>query len=84
MMVISVCVNEAVLLLYMCYYLKAALVHHVTLITSCFWWLSVYYKGTDFSTSVGWYINIISVNEITVFNCKFKLKPKMLLPYFLR
>ncbi len=30
---------------------------------------------TDFSTSVGWYINIISVNEITVFNCKFKLKP---------
>ncbi len=30
---------------------------------------------TDFSTSIGWYINIISVNEITVFNCKFKLKP---------
>ncbi len=29
---------------------------------------------TDFSTSIGWYINIISVNEITVFNCKFKLK----------
>ncbi len=26
---------------------------------------------TDFSTSIGWYINIISVNEITVFNCKF-------------
>ncbi len=30
---------------------------------------------TDFSTSMGWYINIISVNEIMVFNCKFKLKP---------
>uniref|UniRef100_A0A673GQM5 PLA2c domain-containing protein n=1 Tax=Sinocyclocheilus rhinocerous TaxID=307959 RepID=A0A673GQM5_9TELE len=25
---------------------------------------------TDFSTSIGWYINSISVNEITVFNCK--------------
>ncbi len=44
----------------------------------------MYYKDTDFSTLIGWYINIISVNEITVFNCKFKLKPKMLLPYFLR
>ncbi len=42
----------------------------------------MYYKDTDFSTSIGWFINIISVNEITVFNCKFKLKPKMLLPYF--
>ncbi len=42
---------------YICYYLKAALVHHVTLITSCFWWLSVYYKDTDFSTLIGWYIN---------------------------
>ncbi len=30
---------------------------------------------TDFSTSLGWYINIITVNEITVFKCKFKLKP---------
>ncbi len=58
---------------YICYYLKAALVHHVTLISSCFWWLSVYYKDTDFSTLIGCYINIISVNEITVFNCKFKL-----------
>ncbi len=38
---------------------------------------------TDFSTSAGWYINIISVNEINVFNCIFKVKPKMLLPYFL-
>ncbi len=78
-MVISVCVNDAVLLLY-CYYLKAALVHHVTLITSCFWWLSSVlqrYK-TDVNTSIGWYINIISVNEITVFNCKFKLKPENL------
>ncbi len=42
----------------------------------------MYYKDTNFSTSIGWYINIISVNEITVFNCKLKLKPKMLLPYF--
>ncbi len=31
MMVIRVCVNDTVLLLYtVCYYLKAALVHHVT------------------------------------------------------
>ncbi len=30
---------------------------------------------TDFSTLISWHINIISVNEITVFNCKFKLKP---------
>ncbi len=30
------------------------------------------------------YINIISVNEITVFNSKFKLKPVNVLPYFLR
>ncbi len=37
---------------------------------------------TDFSTSIGWYINIISVNEITVFNCKSKITVKMLLPYF--
>ncbi len=73
-MAISVCVNDAVLLLYMLLF-KSCLLHHVTLITSCFWWLSVYYKDTDFSTSIGWYINIISVNEITVFNCKFKLKP---------
>ncbi len=28
---------------------------------------------TDFSTLIGWYINIISVNEITVFNCKCEL-----------
>ncbi len=28
---------------------------------------------TDFSTSIGWYINIISLKEITVFKCKFKL-----------
>ncbi len=68
MMVFSVCVND---LLYMLLF-KAALVHHVTL---CFWWLSVYYKDTDFSTSIDWYINIISVNDITVFNCKSKLKP---------
>ncbi len=30
---------------------------------------------TDFSTSIGWYINIISVNKIAVINCKIKLKP---------
>ncbi len=34
---------------------------------------------TDFSTSIDWYINIISVNEITVFNCKITVN---LLPYF--
>ncbi len=35
MMVISVCVNDTVLLLYtVCYYLKAALVHHVTFSSS--------------------------------------------------
>ncbi len=33
---------------------------------------------TDFSTSIGWYINIISCNESTVCNCTFKLKPKKL------
>ncbi len=49
------------------------------LITSDIWWLSISmyefqrYK-TDFSTSEGCYTNIISVHEITVFNCKFKLK----------
>ncbi len=32
----------------------------------------MYFK-TDFSTSISWYINIISVYEITVFKCKFKL-----------
>ncbi len=39
---------------------------------------------TDFSISIGWYMNIISVNEIMEFNCKFKLKPKILLPSFLQ
>ncbi len=38
----------------------------------------------DFTTSIGWYINIISVIEITVFKCQFKLKPKILQSYFLR
>ncbi len=77
MMVISVCVNDAVLLLYtVCYYLKAALVHHVTHHLLLLVVISVLQRyKTDFSTSIGWYINIISVNEITVFNCKFKLKP---------
>ncbi len=57
MMVISVCVNDTVLF-YICYYLKAALVHHVTLITSCFGDYQCITKIlTDFSTSIGWYIN---------------------------
>ncbi len=69
-----VCVNDAVLLLYMLL-LKAALVHHVTLILLLVVISVLQRYKTDFSTSIGWYINIISVNEITVFNCKFKLKP---------
>ncbi len=71
---------------YICYYLKADwlwfimwLSHRCLLLVV----ISVLNRfKTDFSTSIGWYINIISVNEITVFNCKFKLKSKMLLPYF--
>ncbi len=59
-----------------CYYLKAARdglwFRHVTF-SSPPAFISVYYK-TDFSTSINWYINIISVNEITVFNFKFQLK----------
>ncbi len=66
---------------YICYYLKTACDglwfimwlshHHLHLVV-----ISVFQRyKTDFSTSIGWYINIISVNEITVFNCKFKLKP---------
>ncbi len=44
--------------------------HHLLLVV-----ISVLQRyKTDFSTSVIWYINIISVNEITVFKCKFKLK----------
>ncbi len=61
--VISVCVNDAVRVLYMLLFGSSCDSHHL-----------LRYK-TDFSTSIGWYINIISVNEITVFNCKFKLKP---------
>ncbi len=79
MMVISVCVNDTVHLLYMLLFkscLWLALVHHVTHYLLLLVVISVLqsYK-TDFSTSIGLYINIISVNEITVFNCKFKLKP---------
>ncbi len=79
-MVFSACVNDTVHLLYV-YYLKAAcdrlwfimwLSHHLLQLVV----ISVFQRyKTDFSTSIGWYINIISVNEITVFNCKFKLKP---------
>ncbi len=85
MMAISVCVNDAVLLLYMLLFKScfgsSCDSHHLLLLVV----ISVLQRyKTDFSTSIGWYINIISVNEITVFNCKFKLKPKMLLPYFLQ
>ncbi len=73
MMVFSACVNDTVhLLQYICYYLKLFMMGFGSscdfLITTCIWWLSVYFKRykTDFSTSVSWYINIISVNEITV------------------
>ncbi len=81
-MVISACVNDTVH--HICYYLKAAWLwfimwlshHHLLLVV-----ISVFQRyKTDFSTSIGWYINIISVNEITV---KVKtVKPNMLLPYF--
>ncbi len=93
MMVFSACVNDTVHLLYtVCYYVKAACDglwfsvwlshHHLHLVV-----ISVFQRyKTNFRTLIGWYINIISVNEITVFNCKvtFKgktVKPKMLLPY---
>ncbi len=80
MMVFSACVNDTVHFC-ICYHLKAACdgfwfimwlsYHHLHLVV-----ISVFQRyKTDFSTSIGWYINIISVNEITVFNCKFKLKP---------
>ncbi len=40
---------------------------------------------TNFSTLIGWYIiNIISVNEITVFTCTFKLKLYILQIVFLK
>ncbi len=68
MMVISVCVN--VLLFKSCFG-SSCDSHHLLLLVVIS--LLQRYK-TDFSTSIGWYINIISVNEITVFNCKFKLK----------
>ncbi len=76
MMVISVCVNDAVLLLYMLLFKScfgsSCDSHHLLLLVL----ISVLQRyETDFSTSIGCYINMISVNEITVFNCKFKLKP---------
>ncbi len=85
MMVFSACVNDAVHHIYVL--LKAVCdrlwlimwlsLHHLHLMV-----ISVFkmYK-TDFSTSIGWCVNIISVNEITVFNCKFKLKPQNLKCY---
>ncbi len=80
MMVISVCVNDAVLLLYMLLF-KSSFgsscdSHHLLLLVV----ISV--LQTYFSTSIGWYINIISVNEITVFNCKFKLKKEKILDIY--
>ncbi len=56
MMVISVCVNECVV--YICYYLKAALVHRVTVSHLVVISALQRYK-TDFSTSMGWCVNII-------------------------
>ncbi len=87
MMAISVCVNDAVHLLYMLLFKScfgSSCDSHQLLLLVVISVLQRY--KTDFSTLIGWYINIrpISVNEITVFNCKFKLKPKILLPYFLR
>ncbi len=75
MMVISVCVNDAVLLLYMLLFKScfgsSCDSHHLLFLVV----ISVLQRyKTDFSTSIGWYINIISVDEITVFKCKFKLK----------
>ncbi len=77
-------VLSALCTFYLCYYLKAALVNHVTFSSPPTFGVSqcISKVKTDFSTSIGWYINNISVNEITVFNCKPKLKPKMLLPFF--
>ncbi len=37
---------------------------------------------TDLSISIGWYINIRSVKEITVFSYKFELKPYNLKCYY--
>ncbi len=73
MMAISVCVNDAVLLLYMLLFKScfgsSCDSHHLLLVV-----ISVLqrYRFQYFNRL---YINIISVNEITVFNCKFKLKP---------
>ncbi len=79
MMVFSVCVNDAVLLLYMLLFKScfgsSCDSHHLLLLVV----ISVLQRyKTDVNTSIGWYINIISVNDITVFNCKFKLKPENL------
>ncbi len=75
MMVFSVCVNDTVLLLYMLLFKScfgsSCDSHHLLLLVV----ISVLQSfKTDFSTSIGCYINIISVDEITVFKCKFKLK----------
>ncbi len=81
MMVFSACLNHTVHLIYLLF-LKAACDglwvimwlsrHHLHLVI-----ISVFQRyKTDFSTLIGWYINIISVNEMTVFNCKFKLNHK--------
>ncbi len=74
MMVFSACVYDTVHLLYMLLFKScfgSSCDSHLLLVI-----ISVLQRyKTYFSTSIGWYINIISVNEITVFNCIFKLKP---------
>ncbi len=75
MMVISVCVNDAVHLLYILIFKSSfgsSCDSHQHLLLVVIGVLQSY--KTDFSTLIGWYINITSVNEITVFNCTFKLK----------
>ncbi len=79
-MVFSVCVNDTVNLLKL--YLKAAcdgLWFIMTLsLPSCFCWLSVCYKGTKQILVLEYFyiLNIIlTVNEIMVFKCKFRLNP---------
>ncbi len=62
-----------------------ALVHHVTFSSTPA--LGAYQCITKqrnrFNTSIVWYNNIISINEITVFNCKFKVKPTNVATIFL-
>ncbi len=78
MMVFSACVDDTVHLLYMykaacdgLWFIMWFSHEHLHLVV-----ISIFQRyKTDLSTLIGWYINIISDNEIMVFNCKFKLKP---------